>query len=134
MKRETALTAIVATALLWVNWSAFGQQSSGQAQRPGQAPGTGQPPLNKSSVTKDQSETQVRPDDVAAWEKRTGLRISAGDALLLRTRRPGGGTPRVRGGYDPALIPFLKERDIALLGADVPQEGGQIPGVSLPMH
>jgi hypothetical protein len=31
-------------------------------------------------------------------------------------------------------MPFLKERDIAVLGGDVAQEGGQIPGVSLPMH
>jgi hypothetical protein len=28
----------------------------------------------------------------------------------------------------------LKERDIALLGADVPQEGGNIPGVNIPIH
>jgi len=85
-------------------------------------------------ILMDLPETQVKPEDVAAWEKRTGLRVSSGDALLLRTRRPGGGTPRVRGGYDPALMPFLKERDIALLGADIAQEGGRIPGVSLPMH
>ena len=43
-------------------------------------------------------------------------------------------TPARRGGYDPAVIPFLKERDIALLGSDIAQEGGDIPGVSLPIH
>jgi hypothetical protein len=80
----------------------------------------------------DLPETRVRRADIDAWEKKTGLRISSGDALLLRTTRPGG--KRGLGGYDPSLIPFLKERDIALLGADVPQEGGQIPGVSLPIH
>jgi kynurenine formamidase len=82
----------------------------------------------------DLPDTQVRPDDIAAWEKKTGLKISAGDALLLRTKRPGGGASKVRGGYDPAIIPLLKERDVALLGADIAQEGGEIPGVTLPMH
>jgi hypothetical protein len=37
-------------------------------------------------------------------------------------------------GYDPSLIPFLKERDITLLGNDAAQEGGIIPGVSIPIH
>jgi kynurenine formamidase len=80
----------------------------------------------------DLPNTQVKPADIAAWEKKTGLRISPGDALLLRTRKPGaaGGG----GGYDPSLIPLLKERDVALVGADVPQEGGTIPGVFLPIH
>jgi kynurenine formamidase len=81
----------------------------------------------------DMPDTQVKRADIEAWEKRTGLRVSSGDALLLRTRRPGAAKPG-GGGYHPSLIPFLKERDIALLGADVPQEGGQIPGVSLPIH
>ena len=37
-------------------------------------------------------------------------------------------------GYDPSIIPFLKERDIALIGSDVIQEGGNIPGVGTPIH
>ena len=81
----------------------------------------------------DLPDTQVRLEDIAAWEKKTGLRISSGDALLLRTKRPGGGAAGP-GGFDPAIIPFLKERDVALLGADIAQEGGEIPGVTLPMH
>ena len=39
-----------------------------------------------------------------------------------------------RGGYHPSLIPFFKERDIALLGSDVPQEGGRVEGVTVPIH
>ena len=41
---------------------------------------------------------------------------------------------RICGGYHPSLIPFLKERDVALLGSDVPQEGGQVEGVQAPIH
>ena len=82
----------------------------------------------------DMPETSVRREDIEAWEKRTGLKVSAGDALLLRSRSQGAASPPKRGGYHPSLMPFLKERDIAVLGGDVAQEGGQIPGVSLPMH
>jgi kynurenine formamidase len=72
----------------------------------------------------------VRRQDIEAWEAETGITISAGDALFLRTGRDVG----ERGGYHPSLIPFFKERDIALLGADVPQEGGQVDGVTVPVH
>jgi kynurenine formamidase len=79
--------------------------------------------------------TRVRRQDIDAWEKRTGIRISPGDAVLLRTRRSGATATGFGGaGYEPSLIPFLKERDIALLGADVPQEGGNIPGINIPIH
>jgi hypothetical protein len=80
----------------------------------------------------DLPNTRVKPEDIAAWEKRTGIRVSAGDALLLRTKKPGGAD--TGGGYEPSLIPWLKQRDVALLGADHPQEGGTIPGVFLPIH
>lgn len=72
----------------------------------------------------------VRRQDIEAWEAETGITISSGDALFLRTGRDVGQT----GGYHPSLIPFFKERDIALLGADVPQEGGQVEGVTVPVH
>ena len=74
--------------------------------------------------------TAVRRQDIEAWEAETGITISAGDALFLRTGRDVGQS----GGYHPSLLPFFKERDIALLGADVPQEGGQIDGVAIPVH
>ena len=72
----------------------------------------------------------VRRQDIEAWEAETGITISAGDALFLRTGRDVG----QMGGYHPSLLPFFKERDIALLGSDVPQEGGQVEGVPVPVH
>jgi len=77
---------------------------------------------------------RVRRQDVEAWEKKTGIRIGPGDALLLRSRRPGAPAAFGAAGYDPSLIPFLKERDIALLGNDQAQEGGTIDGVGIPIH
>jgi kynurenine formamidase len=78
--------------------------------------------------------TRVRRQDVEAWEKRTGIKIGPGDALLLRSQRLGAQPAFGAAGYDPSLIPFLKERDIALLGNDAAQEGGTINGVAIPIH
>ncbi len=56
-----------------------------------------------------------------------GLTIAAGDALFLRTAGPGG--------FDSSLMPFLRERDVALIGADAGVDGGPIEGrAALPMH
>jgi kynurenine formamidase len=76
--------------------------------------------------------TSIYIEDLEAWEKRSGVRVSAGDALFVRTgvwaRRKAEG-PWLRGraeggrsaGLDPSVIPWLKARDIALLGSDHPQ-------------
>jgi len=77
---------------------------------------------------------RVRRQDVEAWEKNTGIKIGPGDALLLRSHRPGAQPAFGAAGYDPSLIPFLKERDVALLGNDAAQEGGTIDGVAIPIH
>lgn len=72
----------------------------------------------------------VKRSDIESWETETGVTIASGDALFLRTGRDIG----QMGGYHPSLIPFFKERDIALLGADIPQEGGEVEGVAIPIH
>ena len=76
--------------------------------------------------------TPIYVEDLEAWEKKAGVRISAGDALFVRTgvwaRRKALG-PWLRGraeggrsaGLDPSVIPWLKKRDIAILGSDHPQ-------------
>ena len=73
--------------------------------------------------------------DIEAWEKQAAVKIGPGDALLLRTgRMPGQEIRSGNPGYHPSLAPFFKERDIALLGSDVAQEGGTVAGVSIPIH
>jgi kynurenine formamidase len=76
--------------------------------------------------------TPIYVEDLEAWEKKAGIKVSAGDALFVRTgvwaRRNAVG-PWLRGraeggrsaGLDPSVIPWLKQRDIAILGSDHPQ-------------
>ena len=76
--------------------------------------------------------TPIYVEDLEAWERETGIRVSAGDALFVRTgvwaRRRAEG-PWLRGraeggrsaGLHPSVIPWLKARDVALLGSDHPQ-------------
>jgi len=76
--------------------------------------------------------TPIYVEDLEAWEKKAGVKVSAGDALFVRTgvwaRRKAVG-PWLRGraeggrsaGLDPSVIPWLKQRDIAIMGSDHPQ-------------
>src|SRR5215468_1705664 len=74
--------------------------------------------------------TPIYVEDLEAWEKQAGVKVSAGDALFVRTgvwaRRKEVG-PWLRGrvgrsaGLDASVIPRLKQRDIAILGSDHPQ-------------
>src|ERR1700752_3300350 len=76
--------------------------------------------------------TPIYVEDLEAWEKQAGVKVSAGDALFVRTgvwaRRKAVG-PWLRGraeggqsaGLHPSVLPWLKARDIALLGSDHPQ-------------
>jgi kynurenine formamidase len=76
--------------------------------------------------------TPIFVEDLEAWEKRAGVKVGPGDALFVRTgvwaRRKAVG-PWLRGraeggqsaGLHPSVIPWLRQRDIALLGSDHPQ-------------
>ena len=73
--------------------------------------------------------TPVYASDIEAWEKFAGVKAGPGDALFIRTgrwaRRAKLGpfdTSRTgrRSGPSASMIPWLKQRDVALLGGDVP--------------
>ena len=76
--------------------------------------------------------TPIYVEDLEAWEKKAGVKVGAGDALFVRTgvwaRRKAMG-PWLRGravggrsaGLDPSVIPWLRQRDIAIMGSDHPQ-------------
>lgn len=69
--------------------------------------------------------TAITAADLEAWEERTGVRISSGDVLLIRTGR----WEQVRqqgewmfignaAGSHASLALWLKERDVAVIGSD----------------
>ena len=73
--------------------------------------------------------TPIYAQDIDAWEKVAGVKIGPGDAVFIRTgrwaRRAVTGpfdTNRTakRSGPSATMIPWLRQRDVALLGGDTP--------------
>jgi kynurenine formamidase len=90
--------------------------------------------------------TPVTRADLEAWEKKAGVKVGAGDVLMLYVGRwkrraaqgPWAGTVA---GFFADTIPFIKQRDIAFVGHDfnidwAPRPGwGQAEGVpGMPIH
>nr|WP_255643330.1 cyclase family protein [Actinoplanes polyasparticus] len=70
----------------------------------------------------------VFPGDLDEAERRQGVQVRPGDAVLLRTgharaRREARDTAGfTQPGWHASCLPWLRERDVALIGADSPQE------------
>jgi kynurenine formamidase len=86
---------------------------------------------------------RVTVADLEAWEKKSGVRVGAGDAMLFRwgrwTRRAKLGVWPINAesaGLDNSVMPWLRKRDIAILGWETPGYApappGDLPG--LPLH
>jgi kynurenine formamidase len=62
---------------------------------------------------------RIFPDDMEAWEKKAGVRVGPGDALVLRWGRYGRraqlGPEEGAAGFDNSILPWLKQRDVALV-------------------
>jgi kynurenine formamidase len=69
--------------------------------------------------------TPIYVEDLEAWEKKAGVRVMPGDALLIRTGRwtyrskIGPTDMTKRAGLDASVIPWLRQRDVAVLGSEV---------------
>jgi kynurenine formamidase len=85
---------------------------------------------------------RIFPADLEAWEKKAGVKVGAGDAMLLRwgrwARRTKLGPWAIdegAAGFDNSVLPWLKKRDIALLGWEtpgyVPQPPGDLPRLAV---
>lgn len=91
--------------------------------------------------------TPIYVEDLEAWEKQAGIKVGAGDALFIRTGRwvrrarvgPWTGT---EAGLDASVIPWLKQRDVAVIGSEAALSVTPIPPTStitdpddyLPLH
>ena len=86
--------------------------------------------------------TRVFVEELEAWEEQAGVKVGAGDAMLFRwgrwARQDAIGpfnTGAEAAGLDNSVIPWLKARDVALLGWEtpgyVPRPPGDLPRLAL---
>ena len=87
--------------------------------------------------------TPIYVEDLEAWEKKAGVKIEPGDALLLRTgrwaRRARLGpwnVGRNAAGLHASVAPWIKARGVALVGSDDAEDvtPSMVEGVALPVH
>jgi len=87
--------------------------------------------------------TAIYVEDLEAWEKKSGVKIAPGDALLVRTgrwaRRAKVGPWSVgqsQAGLHASVAPWIKARGVALLGGDVASDvvPSGVEGIALPIH
>ena len=85
----------------------------------------------------------IYPEDLDAWEKRAGVKVGAGDILLIRTgrwaRRAARGPWDVNeksAGLHASCARWMKQRDIAILGSDAASDlmPSGVEGVTQPIH
>jgi kynurenine formamidase len=87
--------------------------------------------------------TPIIVTDLEQWERRRGVRVAAGDVLLIRTGRWAraealGPWEIAKGtaGPHPSIAAWLKARGVAALGSDVANEvyPSVVPGIGEPLH
>ena len=85
---------------------------------------------------------RIYVEDLEAWETHAGVKVGPGDAFLLRwgrwARQDEIGpfdTGAEAAGLDNSVIPWLRERDVAIIGWEtpgyVPQPPGDLPRLAL---
>ena len=89
--------------------------------------------------------TRIYVSDLEAWEKRAGVKVAEGDAVFIRTGRwarraklgPWNAATN-SAGLDASVIPWLKQRGVALLGSESAQDASPQPAGAeigaLPLH
>jgi kynurenine formamidase len=87
--------------------------------------------------------TAIYAEDVEAWEKKAGVKIGSGDAILLRTgrwaRRAKVGPWNVAqsaAGFHASIATWIKARNVAIVGSDAGEDvtPSLVEGVALPVH
>jgi hypothetical protein len=87
--------------------------------------------------------TPIYPEDLEAWEKFAGIKIGAGDALLIRTgrwakRAAEGPWPygQAGAGLHASVLPWLRARDVSILASDAVNDvqPSGVQGINRPIH
>ena len=86
----------------------------------------------------------ILPSELTAWEEKAGIKVRSGDVIFIRTGRwarrdlvgPWDAGKDGLAGLHASCAPWLKSRDIAMLGSDAAADviPSGIPGVSHPIH
>ena len=85
----------------------------------------------------------IYPEDIEAWQKKTGVSVGSGDAVIIRTGRwarweAEGEWDIEKGsaGLHVSCMPWFKERDVAVLGSDLAMDvmPSRVEGIFLPVH
>ena len=68
----------------------------------------------------------IYPEDLDAWERKAGVKVGSGDAIFVRTGRWARyeaegewNALKDSAGLDVSCMPWLKKRDVAVLGSDL---------------
>lgn len=85
----------------------------------------------------------IFPEDLDEWERKTGVQVESGDAVIIRTgrwaRRAAEGEWNIwenSAGLHASSLPWLKKRDVAIVGSDLATDviPSGVDGVLLPVH
>lgn len=88
-------------------------------------------------------QTPIYVEDIEAWERQAGVRVSSGDVIFVRTgrwaRRAVHGPWQVSGnsaGLHASVLPWIKERGVAFVGSDAATDvmPSLVDGVTQPVH
>jgi kynurenine formamidase len=85
----------------------------------------------------------IHPQDLEAWERKAGVKVESGDAVLIRTgrwlRREQEGPWNIAkgsAGLHASCLPWLKDRGVAVVGSDLALDvlPSGIEGFEFPVH
>jgi kynurenine formamidase len=85
----------------------------------------------------------IYPEDIEAWQKKTGVAVGSGDAVIIRTGRwarwaAEGEWDIEQGsaGVHVSCMPWFREKDVAILGSDLAMDvmPSRVEGVAMPVH
>ena len=88
-------------------------------------------------------QTPIYIEDIEAWEREAGIRVSSGDVIFVYTgrwaRREAVGPWQVSGnsaGLHASVLPWIKERDVAFVGSDAATDvmPSMVDGITQPVH
>jgi kynurenine formamidase len=85
----------------------------------------------------------IYPEDIEAWQKKTGVAVGSGDAVIIRTGRWARweaegewDIEKDSAGVHVSCMPWFREKDVALLGSDLAMDvmPSRVEGIPMPVH